>query len=168
MKHLSLSLYVALTLVSLLLTIEARAQHANHSYRYTGDVTVEHMPAQDEVLARAPDNLLLRFTDHVTLVKLVLKTADGDSVNLDFRYNPTPDRVFIWPLPALPDSLWYAVDWGAIDRNNRLMSGQFLFAAGPQARKPSELKPQTEQEHVMVPDYRLINPQNYQPVPAPN
>lgn len=151
-----------------LLGSAAHAQHFTHTYRYSGDVEIEHLPDHDEVLPALPNSLVLRFSDHVALVKLVVKTADEKVINIEFRYNPTPDRVFIWPLPALPESPWYSVDWGAIDRANRMMSGQFMFSAGPDAKKPSEIIPQVDEEHIMVPDYRLIDLQNYQPVAPRN
>lgn len=157
---------MTITIVSGLLftSTSAQAQHSSHTYRYSGDVEVEHIPDHDEVLPSVPDSLILRFTDHVALVKLVVKTADEKVVNVDFRFNPTPDRVFIWPLPVLPPSPWYSVDWGVIDRANKMMSGQFMFSAGPDAKKPSELIPDNEDEHVMVPDYRLIDPGSYRAV----
>lgn len=149
-------------------TPQAQAQHSTHTYRYTGSVEVEHIPDHDEIVPSLPDNLILRFTDHVALVKLVVKTAEEQLVNINFRYNPVPDRVFIWPLPALPASAWYSVDWGVIDRENKLMSGQFLFSAGADAKKPSELIPEVDEDHIMVPDYRLLNLQDYQPVTPQN
>lgn len=145
----------------------AQAQHFSHTYRYTGDVEIEHIPDHDEVLPALPENLVLRFSDHVSLVKLVVKTADEKVVDIRFRYNPSPDRVFLWALPALPASPWYSVDWGALDRSNKMMAGQFRFSAGPDAKKPSELSPEVDEEHIMVPDYRLLNLQDYQPV-TPN
>ncbi|MDO8910184.1 MAG: copper resistance protein CopC [Pseudohongiella sp.] len=166
--RLAARLTLVLMFTSIFTISGAYAQHFTHTYRYTGDVEIEHIPDHDEVLASAPDNLLLRFTDHVSLVKLVVKTAEGQTINIDFRYNPAPDRVFIWPLPALPASDWYSVDWGVIDRTNKLMSGQFLFSAGPDAKKPSDLVPEVEYEHIMVPDYRLLNLQDYQPVAPQN
>lgn len=164
----TLALMQTLLLATMFVVTEVQAQHSTHTYRYTGDVEVEHIPDHDEVVPRLPDNLILRFTDHVALVKLVVKTAEEQQINIDFRYNPVPDRVFIWPLPALPASAWYSVDWGVIDRENKLMSGQFLFAAGADAKKPSEIIPQTDEEHIMVPDYRLLNLQDYQPVTPQN
>jgi methionine-rich copper-binding protein CopC len=162
--YLKALLLLALLSATAFLGNSAEAQHFTHTYRYTGDVEIEHIPDHDEVLASLPDNLILRFTDQVALVKLVVKTADDKLINVDFRYNPTPDRVFIWPLPKLPESAWYSVDWGVIDRTNKLMSGQFLFSAGPNAQKPSILVPEVDEVHIMVPDYRLLNLQDYQPV----
>lgn len=164
----SITRLIAMVCVFCAGSMSAHAQHFTHTYRYTGDVEVEHIPDHDEVLPAAPENLLLRFTDHVSLVKLVVKTADDKVVNINFRYNPVPDRVFIWPLPALPASDWYTVDWGVIDRANKLMSGQFVFAAGPGAKVPSTIMPVVEEDHIKVPDYRLINPDSFRPVsPTP-
>jgi methionine-rich copper-binding protein CopC len=143
--------------------VNASAQHSTHTYRYTGTVEVEHLPDHDEVLAALPDSLILRFTDQVSLVKLVFKTAEDKLIDIQFRYDPAPNRVFIWPLPALPASAWYSVDWGVIDRANILMSGKFMFAAGPDAKAPSTLIPEDNEAHIMVPDYRLIDIQDYQP-----
>lgn len=155
-------------LLFVLPSTSAQAQHSTHTYRYTGSVEVEHLPDHDEVLTALPDTVILRFTDQVTLVKLVVKTAEDKLIDVQFRYDPTPNRVFIWPLPTLPASAWYSVDWGVIDRANILMSGKFMFAAGPDAKAPSTLIPEDIEVHIMVPDYRLIDLQDYQSVPGQN
>lgn len=143
----------------------AFAQHYSHTYRYTGDVEIDHIPDHDEILPQAPDNLILRFSAGVTLVKLTMKTADAKVININFRYNPTANRVFIWPLPELPESEYYVVDWGVIDPERKLMSGQFLFSAGPDAVLPSSLVTEEDEEHIMVPDYRLVDPSSYRAAP---
>ncbi|MBC54697.1 MAG: hypothetical protein CMQ34_12770 [Gammaproteobacteria bacterium] len=146
----------------------AFAQHYSHTYRYTGDVEIDHIPDHDEILPQLPDNLILRFSAGVTLVKLTVKTAEAKVVNINFRYNPTANRVFIWPLPALPESDYYVVDWGVIDPERKLMSGQFLFSAGPDAQLPSSLVTEEDEEHIMVPDYRLVDPSSYRAAPPRN
>ena len=153
---------VVFAILSALFSVTVSAQHSTHTYRYTGTVEVEHLPDHDEVLSALPDSLILRFTDQVSLVKLVVKTAEDKLIDVQFRYNPTQNRVFIWPLPALPASAWYSVDWGVIDRANILMSGKFMFAAGPDAKAPSTLIPEDNEAHIMVPDYRLIDIRDYQ------
>jgi methionine-rich copper-binding protein CopC len=153
---------VVFSILSALLSVTVSAQHSTHTYRYTGTVEVEHLPDHDEVLSALPDSLILRFTDQVSLVKLVVKTAEDKLIDVQFRYDPTQNRVFIWPLPALPASAWYSVDWGVIDRANILMSGKFMFAAGPDAKAPSTLIPEDNEAHIMVPDYRLIDIRDYQ------
>jgi len=162
------SLALLCTLLCSLMSVNAHAQHSTHTYRYTGTVEVEHLPDHDEVLPALPDTIILRFTDQVALVKLVVKTAEDKLVDVQFRYDPSPNRVFIWPLPALPASAWYSVDWGVIDRANILMSGKFMFAAGPDAKAPSTLIPEDNEAHIMVPDYRLIDLQDYQTLPGQN
>lgn len=158
-------IYLVLGILGLLWSASASAQHYSHTFRYTGDVEIDHMPDHDEVLATAPDNLLLRFTQHVALVKLVVKTAEGKLVNINFRYDPVPNRVFIWPLPEMPESAYYSVDWAAIDLQNKMMSGQFLFSAGPGAIRPSTLVPEPDNDaHIMVPDYRLLDLNIFRPV----
>ncbi|KKO12795.1 copper resistance CopC family protein [Pseudohongiella sp.] len=153
----------ALVLGTLMLLFgsNAFAQHFSHTYRYTGDVEIDHIPDHDEILPQAPDNLILRFSAGVSLVKLVMKNAEGKVININFRYNPVANRVFIWPLPELPKSDYYVVDWGVIDPEQKLMSGQFLFSAGPDAVLPSSLVTEEDEEHIMVPDYRLIEPGSF-------
>ncbi len=166
-RHLS-ALALLMGAVMLIWAPGAFAQHYSHTYRYTGDVEIDHIPAHDEILPQIPDNLILRFSAGVTLVKLTLKTADAKMININFRYNPTANRVFIWPLPALPDSEYYVVDWGVIDPERKLMSGQFLFSAGPDAVLPSSLVTEEDEEHIMVPDYRLVDPSSYRAAPPRN
>ena len=161
-KTIKMAAFVVFAILSALVSVTASAQHSTHTYRYTGTVEVEHLPDHDEVLTALPDSLILRFTDQVSLVKLVVKTADDKLIDVQFRYDPAPNRVFIWPLPALPASAWYSVDWGVIDRANILMSGKFMFAAGPDAKAPSTLIPEDNEAHIMVPDYRLIDIRDYQ------
>lgn len=161
-KTRKMTAFMVFAILSALFSVNASAQHSTHTYRYTGTVEVEHLPDHDEVLSALPDSLILRFTDQVSLVKLVVKTAEDKLIDVQFRYDPTPNRVFIWPLPALPASAWYSVDWGVIDRANILMSGKFMFAAGPDAKAPSTLIPEDNETHIMVPDYRLIDIRDYQ------
>ncbi|MEX0740448.1 MAG: copper resistance protein CopC [Pseudohongiella sp.] len=157
----ALATAVFLGAMTLLWCGSASAQHYSHTYRYTGDVEIDHIPDHDEILPQAPDNLILRFSAGVTLVKLIMKDAEGKVINLNFRYNPVANRVFIWPLPDLPGSDYYVVDWGVIDPEQKLMSGQFLFSAGPDAVLPSSLVTEEDEEHIMVPDYRLIEPGSF-------
>lgn len=160
------TIYVSFSLCCLLmLSSTAVAQHYTHTFRYTGEVEIDHMPEHDQVVPAIPDNLILRFSDHVALVKLIVKDAEGKLIDISFRYDPIPNRVFIWPLPTLPESPYYSVDWGAVDRQNKMMQGQFLFSAGPNAVKPSTLVPEpVEEDHIKVPDYRLLDLNIFRPV----
>lgn len=164
----TLATSLLLGVFALLLGASASAQHFSHTYRYTGDVEIDHIPDHDDILPLAPDNLILRFSAGVTLVKLTVKTAEANVININFRYNPVANRVFIWPLPELPESDYYVVDWGVIDPERKLMSGQFLFSAGPDAVLPSSLVTEEDVEHIMVPDYRLVDPSSYRAMPPRN
>lgn len=156
-----LTITLLLGILTLFWGASTYAQHYSHTYRYTGDVEIDHIPDHDDILAQAPDDLILRFSAGVTLVKLTVKTADEKVVNINFRYNPAANRVFIWPLPELPESDYYIVDWGVVDPERKLMSGQFLFSAGPDAALPSSLVTEEDEAHIMVPDYRLVDPDSY-------
>lgn len=101
-------------------------------------------------------------------MKLALRNDIEKMVDIGFRYDPTPSRVFIWPLPDLPESDYYQIDWTALDSKRIMMVGQFFFAAGPDAVAPSSIIVE-EEETLMVPDYRLSDlstftpPDNQQP-----
>lgn len=143
------------------------AQH-NHGYQYSGSVEFETIPEDDAVLPEQPRDLILQFSEPVTLMKLTLRNDFEKMINIDFRYNPTPSRVFIWPLPDLPASDYYQIDWTALDSKRIMMVGQFYFSAGPDAVAPSTLV-DDEEETLKVPDYRLSDlstftpPENEQP-----
>jgi len=135
------------------------AQHSLHGPRYSGDLEVDTLPADDTVAATAPAVVTLRFNAYARLVKLALRSAENELVNIGFRYTPVPNRVFIQELPELPASTYYAVEWAAIDENNEILYGTFHFSFGPDARKPSAiLAEQEDTRHIMVPDYRLLDP----------
>lgn len=149
------------------LSDSALAQH-NHGYQYSGSVEFETIPEDDAVLPEQPRDLILQFSEPVTLMKLALRNDFEKMVNINFRYDPTPSRVFIWPLPDLPASDYYQIDWTALDSKRIMMVGQFFFSAGPDAVAPSEII-EEEEETLMVPDYRLSDlstftpPENRQP-----
>lgn len=150
-----------------LMSTTLQAQH-NHGYQYSGSVEFETIPEDDAALPEQPRDLILQFSEPVTLMKLTLRNDFEKMINIDFRYNPTPSRVFIWPLPDLPESDYYQIDWTALDSKRIMMVGQFYFSAGPDAVPPSTLI-EEEEETLMVPDYRLSDlstfkpPENQQP-----
>ena len=151
----------------LLLATTSHAQH-NHGYQYSGSVNFETIPEDDSVLPEQPRDLILQFSEPVTLMKLALRNDIEKLVDIGFRYDPTPSRVFIWPLPELPESDYYQIDWSALDSKRIMMVGQFFFSAGPDAVVPSSIIAE-EEETLMVPDYRLSDlstftpPENKQP-----
>jgi len=147
-------------LVLTLLGVPGLAQHAGHDMGSGAlDMALHTMPADDAVLAAAPDSVMLHFGDEVRLVKLALRNADSDFVDIGFRYDATPHRDFSHALPSLPAADYYTVEWGVIDDDGTLVRGRFHFAFGSDARPPSFwLEQQQQMRHIMAPDYRLLGP----------
>jgi methionine-rich copper-binding protein CopC len=139
-----------------MLTPWANAQHVM-TINSNRDVVTETAPVEDAVLAEAPADLMMRFSNYVRLVKLSLKAPGDEPVDIGFRYDPDVSRVFFWNLPPLPPADYYTVEWAAIDASNFVARGSFSFSFGPNARPPSELIPVEEELlPVIVPDFRLI------------
>jgi methionine-rich copper-binding protein CopC len=146
--------------VTLLITLLAASSHAQHvmTINSNSDVVTETAPVENEVLAEAPADLMMRFSTYVRLVKLSLKAPDNEAVDIGFRYDPDASRVFFWNLPPLPAADYYTVEWAAIDSSNFVARGSFSFSFGPNAKPPSELIPVEEElDPVIVPDFRLID-----------
>src|SRR5690606_18841790 len=136
----------------------AFSQHIIGGGDGASNVEMQPTPSDDQVLASSPEELMLRFSTYVRLVKLTLKAPDQDIVNIGFRYSPEASRVFFWELPELPDADYYTVEWAAIDPTNLVAKGTFNFAFGSDALPPSQVIPQEEElQHVTVPDFRLLN-----------
>lgn len=147
-----------LTALLLLMAPAAYSQHIMGGGAGASDVEMQPSPADDQVLAASPEELMLRFSTYVRLVKLTLKAPDQDIVNIGFRYSPEASRVFFWELPELPVADYYTVEWAAIDPSNLVAKGSFNFAFGSEALPPSQVIPTEEElQHVTVPDFRLLN-----------
>jgi len=137
----------------------ALGQHAGHNMSNMSATELQTMPADDAVLASAPERLMLHFDSDVRLVKLALRDADSDLLDIGFRYRPVTGMEFMQSLPALPDSDYYRVEWATLDADGELSKGNFHFAFGANARPPSYWLEQMEQmQHIMAPDYRLLGP----------
>lgn len=151
----------ALLLFLLLSGPTALAQHAMHNMAGSADMDLKTMPMNDAVLATAPPQLMLEFPSEVRLVKLALRNAERDLLDIGFRYNPRSGQEFVQALPSLPTSDYYTVEWGTIDQAGTLTRGSFHFAFGADARPPSYYLDQMESMPMMMsPDYRLLGPGN--------
>ncbi len=130
---------------SLLLPAIGMAQHAGHQMAVSQDAMgilsrTNTLPANDAILVEPPQELQLHFPSNVRLVKLTLHTAQRDWVDIDFRYNPSPDQEFVWQLPALQNATYYTADWAILAANDELVRGSFSFAFGNGAQLPSVIK----------------------------
>lgn len=133
----------------------ALAQHEMHNM--AASVELNSMPANDEVLAAAPESLMLHFGSEMRLVKLALKASEHGFVNINFRYNPASGVHFTQSLPALAAANYYTVEWAAFNSDEELLKGAFYFSFGDNAKPPSYYRDQMEHmQHIMSPDYRTL------------
>ncbi len=103
-------------------------------------IETETVPEDDSVLLEAPGQLQLMFPYDVRLVKLTLRNELRDWVDIDFRYDPTTQEKFLWPIPELTKATYYTADWAILATNDRLIRGSFSFSFGPEAEAPSAIK----------------------------
>ena len=94
-------------------------------------------PLDDAVLKEVPTFLSLEFPLRVRLVKLTLRNASRDWVDINFRYDPRVQESFTWQLPELAAATYYTADWAILAGNDQLLRGTFSFAFGPDAKPPS-------------------------------
>lgn len=145
-------------LLALLFSSAAQAQHEMHNMSGQGNVQVTTMPENNEVLAAAPDSVMLHLQSPMRLVKLVLKDSARDFIDIGFRYQPSTGVHFMQALPPLPQADYYTVEWALLDATGALIKGNFFFSFGSDARPPSYYLEQMEHpQHIMAPDYRLLN-----------
>jgi methionine-rich copper-binding protein CopC len=150
---------LAIPLLFLVLTASplSMAQHEMHGMSSAGDLAVTTMPGDNEVLAGAPDSLMLAFESDMRLVKLVIKESGKEIVDIGFRYRPVAGMHFMQNLPKLNEADYYAVEWAVLDGEGKLIKGSFHFSFGANARPPSYYLEQMEHpQHIMAPDYRLL------------
>lgn len=137
----------------------AQAQHVM-TINSNSDVELQSSPVDDEVLASAPSELMLRFSTYVRLVKLTMADPEERLIDIGFKYDPAVSRVFFLDLPELPKEDYYTVEWAAIDPANLVARGTFRFSFGPNAAPASTLLPEEDEviaPAIIIPDYR-INP----------
>lgn len=131
MKLPSILLFVQLSLLS----TQVHAQHTHGVL--TPGVT---FPQEDAVLRDPPRMITMSFRVDVTLLKLALYTAEGDWIDIGYRYDPEQiSHSFVHPISSiLPASDYYVARWSVTD-GQRLLNGEFKFSFGPGAIAPSEV-----------------------------
>lgn len=121
------------------LASNAAAQHS-HGRRNTAALEYESIPAHNAVLAHAPEDLVLRFSEYVRMMKFTLKANDTASIALDFKFSMDASRVFIQKLPALPPAAeFYTAEWAALNVDNVIVYGLLRFAVGVDAKNPQTI-----------------------------
>lgn len=147
---------IAIFIVSL--SSMALAQHEMHNMTDEPvGIIVSTLPANNAVLARSPEVIVLQFDNAHTLVKLAVKDPDSDIIDINFRFDPRPDTQFTQALPELEGADYYAVEWAVLDRAGKLIRGSFHFSFGDNAMPPSHYLDQMEHRmRIMSPDYKLL------------
>jgi len=144
-------------LLSLLFSPLLAAQHNMHGMSNSGGLLDSSMPADNEVLARAPQSIMLNFASEVRLVKLALKETKQGEILIDFRYDPQAAMRYMQKLPMLAAADYYKVEWAALQASGDLVRGSFYFSFGDDAKHPSEYMNEMDHEMmIMSPDYRLL------------
>ena len=143
-------------LLSLLGSSIALAQHDMHGMSDSEGLQLATMPADDEVLAKAPQSLMLNFEDDVRLVKLALKETEQGEILIDFRFDPAAGKHFMQSLPELAAADYYKVEWAVLETSGELVKGSFYFSFGEGAQPPSTYRDEMDHEMIMSPDYRLL------------
>lgn len=150
-------LLVASLLSSLFISSLALAQHDMHGSMEDAGLFSASMPEDDEVLAEAPQSVMLHFHANVRLVKLALKETVQGQILTDFRYRPKPAMHYVQELPKLAPANFYKVEWAALDKDGKLFKGSFRFSFGEDAKPPSEYMEGMDHDmQIMSPDFRLL------------
>lgn len=144
-------------MISLLSSSTLLAQHTMPGMSGGTGLHVSTMPADDAVLAKAPESIMLNFQTEVRLVKLALKETRQGEILIDFRYNPTASMHYTQPIPPLAAANYYKVEWAALDRSGKLVKGSFYFSFGENAQSPSSyMEGMDHNMQIISPDYRLL------------
>jgi copper transport protein len=87
------------------------------------------VPANGAMIANAPENLELRFSEAVRLTARSIQ-KDGESKR---SLGPLPSgmaEAFSVALPATLEDGHYVVTWRALSEDTHVMTGEFMFAVG--------------------------------------
>lgn len=121
--------------IALLVTIMLSNQLSAHTK------LADSVPKDGSVMSSSPKELKLIFSGNVKLMKVDLKTKDGDKVKLAFMLSSLSSETFSIPLTNL-DNGHYVVHWIAMGKDSHKMTGSFSFKI--QSEKHKENKTQHE------------------------
>ena len=95
-------------------------------------------PDDGSMVAEAPENLQLTFSEPVRLTALSLQKDSERVQNL----GPLPSETikeFSIAVPATIDDGHYVVSWRALSEDTHVMTGEFMFAVGAQGTHASHM-----------------------------
>ena len=94
------------------------------------------IPAADQVLSAAPEQLQLVFGADVRLMLLIVKQQDGAPIDFQFAASTTVGKTFTYPLPPIAAGT-YSVEWAILGGDGHRMQGDFHFSVSD-TNKPNE------------------------------
>jgi len=96
------------------------------------------VPADGAMIADAPENVQLTFSEPVRLTALSIQ-KDGERKQ---SLGPLPSETikeFSAALPAMIEDGHYVVTWRALSDDTHVMNGEFMFAVGAEAAHQSQM-----------------------------
>ena len=115
-----------LKLVKLLAIIAIVASFSNYVSAHTA--LVESIPKDEAMVMNAPEDLQLKFTESVRLLKIVVSIGEKE---LDIGFLPIakPAEQFSVALPGLENGS-YSVNWTAMGTDGHSVQGNISFMVG--------------------------------------
>lgn len=86
-------------------------------------------PADGAKLQESPTELALNFAGNVTLLKLDLRSAEGEVVPLEFKPSAKAEKQYRVQLPKLAPAA-YTLTWTALGGDGHKLEKSFSFAVG--------------------------------------
>lgn len=83
------------------------------------------MPADGATLAAAPHELVLEFSEPVTLTAVIVHGTDGVEHAIDPLPTSKSERFSVTAPELVPGS--YRVDWRALSEDTHVINGEFAF-----------------------------------------
>lgn len=83
------------------------------------------MPADGAALAAAPDEIVLEFSEPVTLTAVVVHAADGVENDIDALPTSKSARFAVAAPELVPGN--YRVAWRALSEDTHVIKGEFAF-----------------------------------------
>lgn len=83
-------------------------------------------PIDNAMLMKTPEELSLKFSKEVRLVKVSLKNKSGTKIKFGFTPTKQATAYYSWSLPELAPSN-YEVDWVVLGADGHKMHGKFGF-----------------------------------------
>ena len=115
---------LAATLATVALALSLAGGAAAHSRPETT------APANDEVVAAAPEVIVISFDKPMRVTLIELTNADGDAFALERTDEMAPVTRFEATPPPLPAGR-YSVRWRGLSEDGHAMSGRFSFEVRP-------------------------------------